>query len=186
MSGNPTITSMQLSITLALISRITKSDRVTSLKRVKSNTTLPYTELFMAYLCSDRQSGHHDFRLNVLRHHYLAYRCHYSRDCYHSNPPCPSSWVGWVHLQSCSAQKIGSAVPVHTEQSALVFHGSWSLVDESQTRTVLSAELPVHGPSLLKSGCNRSLQNSRVVRSVVALACPTRCSGGTSCAGGGG
>ena len=47
MSGNPTITSMQLSITVALMLRITWSVRVTSLKRVKSKTTLPYTELFI-------------------------------------------------------------------------------------------------------------------------------------------
>ena len=47
MSGRPTITPIQLSITLALISRRTWSVRVTSLKRVKSNTTLPYIELFI-------------------------------------------------------------------------------------------------------------------------------------------
>ena len=44
-SGNPMITSMQLSITLALIFRRRLSDLVTSLKRVKSKATVPYIEL---------------------------------------------------------------------------------------------------------------------------------------------
>ena len=41
-SGNPMITSMQLSITLSVIPRKTLSDFVTSLKKVKSKTTVPY------------------------------------------------------------------------------------------------------------------------------------------------
>jgi hypothetical protein len=41
-SGNPITTSMQLSITLAVIPRKTLSDFVTSLKKVISKTTVPY------------------------------------------------------------------------------------------------------------------------------------------------
>ena len=44
-SGNPMITSMQLSITLAFIFRRRLSVFVTSLKRVKSKATVPYIEL---------------------------------------------------------------------------------------------------------------------------------------------
>ena len=42
MSGNPMITSIQLSITLAVIPRKVLSDCVTSLKKVKSKTTVQY------------------------------------------------------------------------------------------------------------------------------------------------
>jgi hypothetical protein len=44
-SGNPIITSIQLSITLASMLFKILSDFVTSLKKVKSNTTVPYIEL---------------------------------------------------------------------------------------------------------------------------------------------
>ena len=44
-SGKPMITSIQLSITLASILFKILSDFVTSLKKVKSNTTVPYIEL---------------------------------------------------------------------------------------------------------------------------------------------
>ena len=45
MSGKPMITSIQLSITLASILFKILSHFVTSLKKVKSNTTVPYMEL---------------------------------------------------------------------------------------------------------------------------------------------
>ena len=44
-SGNPMITSMQLSIALAVIPRKILSDFVTSLKKNKSKTTVPFTLL---------------------------------------------------------------------------------------------------------------------------------------------
>jgi len=44
-SGKPMITSIQLSITLASILFKILSDFVTSLKKIKSNTTVPYIEL---------------------------------------------------------------------------------------------------------------------------------------------
>ena len=46
-SGKPMITSIQLSITLASILFKILSDFVTSLKKVKSNTTVPYIELLL-------------------------------------------------------------------------------------------------------------------------------------------
>ena len=47
MSGKPMITSIQLSITIASILFKMLSDCVTSLKKVKSNTTVPYIELLI-------------------------------------------------------------------------------------------------------------------------------------------
>jgi hypothetical protein len=44
---------------------------------------------------------------------------------------------------------------------ALCFHGSCTPGCWFQTRIALSTKLPSHGPSLLKSGWNRSLKDSR-------------------------
>jgi hypothetical protein len=64
-SGKPMITSIQLSITLASIHFKILSDFVTSLKKVKSNTTVPYIELLNCVPAKPTSDGGTSYLLDL-------------------------------------------------------------------------------------------------------------------------
>ena len=80
--------------------------------------------------------------------------------------------VGASAVLPCSEGPVvlrGSAVPVHTEPSACVFHGSWTSVGHE-----LFSQQNSPGWE------SKSAELSCVIRSVATLACPTRRSAGSS------
>ena len=84
--------------------------------------------------------------------------------------------VGASAVLPCSEGPVvlrGSAVPVHTEPSDCVFHGSWTSVDESPDTNCSLSRTPPGWES-------KSAELSCVIRSVATLACPTRRSAGSS------